>query len=240
MRLQGLPDDFGPPAAWPTGPERPVLLPGEVHVWLANLSSADAASALSSQERRRQAGFARPVDGARWAAARDILRRLLGAYTSHDPSALVLATGSGGKPFLAGDPGPPLRFNLTHSGPVALFAFAPEAEVGIDVELAPRGPHSARIARRLFGPEEAERLEALAPEEREREFLLAWTRYEARVKCLGTGIAGRSALSEAQAPWVRQLPLEPPQAAAALAVASAPSLVRHWRWPPSGQDETRT
>ncbi len=88
--------------------------------------------------------------------------------------------GPHGKPRLAGD-WAWLRFNLSHSGQLALVAVARDVEVGVDVErIRPlREMHS--IARRWLG------LDDIADES---EFFRAWTWHEAVVKALGVGLSG--------------------------------------------------
>lgn len=231
---------------WQPGPAAPRLRDRTVDVWRADLADAAALDAahtpLSAAERERAARFVRAEDGRRWTAARGILRALLGAYAEADPRALRFAEGAHGKPALAagvldpaggGAAASRLRFNLSHSGDVALYAVALEREVGIDVELPRRAVDHVAIARRILGDAEAERLRGLGEEEREREFLRAWVRWEAVLKCRGTGIGGAEIAPPAgEGPWVCELELVPP-AAAALAVEGGAVDVRCWSWPPA-------
>jgi len=217
--------------AWQPGPAQPRLAAATVDVWRADLASAggeDARALLSPEERERAARFARPGDGERWTAARAVLRALLGACAGVDPCELRFAVGPHGKPALVD--APPLRFNLSHSADVALYALSPDREVGVDVELPRRAVDHVAIARRILGEAEAERLRALDEPRREREFLRAWVRWEAALKCTGTGIGGAGTASGRPAPWIHELDIGPP-GAAALAVMDGPVAVRCWRWP---------
>jgi 4'-phosphopantetheinyl transferase len=204
-------------------------------VWLADLAARQAGGALSAQERERATRFVREQDGRRWIAARTALRTLLAAYADADPHALRFAEGPHGKPALAeGHDGAArgLRFNLSHSGDTALIAVAWEREVGIDVELPRRPMDHAAIARRVLAADDATRIAAIEdPDERERAFLQAWVRWEAVLKCRGTGIGGAETPPAWPRPWVVDLDVAPP-AAAALAVERGPAVVRAWRWPP--------
>jgi 4'-phosphopantetheinyl transferase len=224
------------PTLWQPGPARPRLDADTVDVWLVALDRAQPHNPLSEQERERAARFARDDDGRRWAAARAALRLLLAAYLDADPHALRFLEGSHGKPALALDSGAAassLHFNLSHSGEVALIAVALDREVGVDVEVPRRRVDHVALARRVLGEEEAERLAALAdPHERERAFLRAWVRWEAVLKCRGTGIGGAEEPSTGPDPWVIQLNIAPP-AAAALAVSGGPLTVRTRSWPPA-------
>jgi len=215
---------------WEPGPARPRLAAATVDVWCADLDAPAPTAALSADERDRAARFAQAEAGARWAAARGVLRALLGAYLAVDPAALRFEHGPHGKPSLAGEPS--LRFNLSHSGGVAVLAFAPDREVGVDVELPRRAVDHVAIARRVLGDAEAERLAALDAPARERAFLRAWVRWEATVKCRGTGIGGDETAADAPEPWLCELEIGGP-GAAALAVAGGPVEVRRRRWPPA-------
>ena len=85
--------------------------------------------------------------------------------------------GAGGKPFFPGG----RHFSLTHSGALAAIALA-ERPVGLDAE-ADR-PVSPAVVRRTMGPEERAWLEVRGDEG----FAFLWTRKEAALKCLGTGV----------------------------------------------------
>ena len=219
----------------------PTLVDGTVDVWGVDLAdrALDAAleRLLSGAERERAARFMRPGDGERWAAAHGVLRALLGAYLDADPRTLRFAQGPHGKPRLAGDAR--LRFNLSHSADTALIALARTHEVGVDVELPRRGVDHVAIARRILGEAEATRLAALDPPQREREFLRAWVRWEAVLKCRGTGIGGGAQPAGCPDPWVHELDVGP-AGAGALAVADGPVEVRCWRWPSAGPGWLRT
>jgi phosphopantetheinyl transferase len=135
-----------------------------------------------------------------------------------DPRALRFGADRSGKPELA-EPPSLLRFNLSHSGDVALYAFAEDRAVGIDVEVArERRADLVALARRAFGAEEAERLRALDPEARRREFFQAWARYEAELKCGAENV------------WVADLDV---REAAAVAVEAGPCAIRLREWAPS-------
>ncbi len=214
------------------------LAAGAVDVWHVDLDAAGPGerTLLAPDERARAARFVRPQDGERWSAARGILRALLAGYAGADPLALRFAAGPYGKPALRADaPGRhPLRFNLSHTGDLALIAVALDREVGVDVELPrARGLDEVALARRTLGDAEAERLAALAPPQRERAFLRAWVRWEAVLKCRGTGIGGADEAPGGPDPWVCDLDLDAP-AAAALAVERGPCEVHARRWAPAG------
>ena len=227
--------------AWVAGPRQPVLEDGAVHVWRADLAavSDDVGDSLSDDERARAERFASARDGERWRRGRGLLRVLLGRYLRREPGSLRFAVGEHGKPALAGDDASPthaanaahMSFNISHSGALALYAFSATGAVGVDVEVARRAIDEVAVAARTLGKPAAERLQALDPAARRREFLSAWTRHEAELKCLGTGIGGAAAAPpEPRALWVLELAVGQ-NAAAAVACERAPSQLRRWRWP---------
>jgi 4'-phosphopantetheinyl transferase len=218
---------------WQPGPASPRLDADTVDVWLVALDAAQPDALLSPQERKRAARFLREEDRRRWTAAHVALRALLGAYAGADPRALRFDAGPHGKPALAGGNDLP-RFNLSHSGDVALIAVAHGREVGVDVELPRMTDRAAAIAQRTFGAAEAAQIAALPPEQRGPAFLRSWVRWEAVLKCRGTGIGGADeASATGSEPWVVDLDVDPP-AAAALAVERGPVAVLTWRWPLGG------
>jgi 4'-phosphopantetheinyl transferase len=210
--------------------------PGVVDVWRADLAVASSSyrDLLSRDELERVERFIRTTHGGWWASARGILRALLARYLDTDPRALRFTAGAHGKPALA-EPATTLRFNMSHAGPAALYAVTDGSEVGVDLEREDRRVDPVRVARRIFGADEAARLGALDPPARQREFLREWVRHEALVKCLGTGIgAYRAGPQLTDRPSVCELDVGPGSVAAvAIAVAKERPEVelRHWEWP---------
>jgi 4'-phosphopantetheinyl transferase len=209
-------------------------------VWRVDLEAVtdDLGELLCGEERARAERFVSESDRRRWTRSRGVLRTLLGRYLQKDPGTLRFATGAHGKPELLGDamgstaasePGsvrtPRLCFNLSHSRQLALYAFTETGAVGVDVEVARRSIDEIAIAARVFGPGEARRLQGLDPEIRQGEFLRAWTRHEAELKCHGTGIGGAAAVASGHGPWIAELDVGP-RAAAAVAVQEPPRELR--------------
>jgi 4'-phosphopantetheinyl transferase len=171
---------------------RPGVAAGEMHVWHAWLDQPAVVveqlhGLLAEDERARAASFHFDRDRGRYVVGRGLLRSLLAAYTGAAPRDLEFRYGEFDKPRLAGT-GP--RFNISHSGAIALLVFVEGVEVGIDVELEggdefPRD----RIAERFFSPAEVAALGALPAPERPRAFLRCWTRKEAFIKARGDGLS---------------------------------------------------
>jgi 4'-phosphopantetheinyl transferase len=164
----------------------------EVHVWRASLDQpAEVVSGLfpllCSTERERAGRFRFERDRARYVVGRALLRQLLGGYLGLEPQEVEFGYGAFEKPFVAREDGP--WFNLSHSGPVALYAFSSAAEIGIDVEVDERDYSRERIAERFFSPTEVAALRALPGSEQPRAFLRCWTRKEAFVKARGDGLS---------------------------------------------------
>jgi 4'-phosphopantetheinyl transferase len=197
-------------------------------VWRADLStvSGDLGELLSAQERARAERFLSEPAGELWRRSRGVLRALLGLYLQTDPLELRFATAEHGKPELLGGA---LSFNLSHSAQLALYAFTEAGAVGVDVEVARRPIDEVALAAQMFGPAEAERLRELDPHQRSHQFLRAWTRNEAVVKCRGTGI-GRASASTVE-PWIAELHVGS-GAAAAVALERPARELRRWTWPP--------
>ncbi len=200
---------------------------------------ADELGALLCEEERARAGrLVSERDRRLWTRSRGVLRALLGRYLQRDPTALRFASGAHGKPALidatAGSAAGSsfgakisrLSFNLSHSGQLALFAITETGPVGVDVEVARRPIDELAIAARTFGPEEARRLERLDPASREREFLRAWVRHEAELKCRGTGLP--PSCEGASELWIAELDVGA-TAAAAVAV-ERPARLHCWDW----------
>jgi phosphopantetheinyl transferase len=188
------------------GPPHVRASAGAIDVWRADLMAIEGnlEDLLCADERARAARIVPARKRVLWARARGVLRALLGRYLERDPRALRFALGPHGKPALAhdGTDEGDLRFNLSHSGPLALIAVSAGREVGVDIERA------------------RERYTA--------EFLRTWVAREAVVKCRGLGLG--IALATQGDPWTAGLDVGP-DFAAAIAVEDGPCElhIRDWR-----------
>jgi 4'-phosphopantetheinyl transferase len=169
-------------------------LGNDIHVWHAALDRDESVLArlqatLSPDERARADRFRFAKDKNHYTVARGLLRELLGKYLQQDPASLEFSYGPHGKPALAGKNAPSgLSFNLSHSFGLAVYAIARGRNLGIDVERIQPESAGEDIARRFFSPREVSDLRALPAEARTEAFFLCWTRKEAYIKALGTGL----------------------------------------------------
>jgi 4'-phosphopantetheinyl transferase len=158
-----------------------------VHVWLVSATVADAvASCLDDDERARAGRFKVEHAAVLYTAAHGALRVILGRCLDRAPDELRFDIAGTGKPFLVGDPS--LRFNLSHSGELAVVAVAHEREVGVDVEVRRPVTRADGVARRIMTSDELARYQSLPTEERSDFLLWVWARKEALVKASGEGI----------------------------------------------------
>jgi 4'-phosphopantetheinyl transferase len=170
-------------------PERLPL--GEVHVWRERIGepSPCAEGLLSADERRRADRLLRQEDRWRFVQARAALRTILARYCGAGPDAIVLREGRNGKPELERRPScRDICFNLSHSGELALLAFAVGTPVGVDVEAVRPIPEEQELAQRFLTA--SERLALGAVRDRESAFLRIWTLKEALLKATGEGLGG--------------------------------------------------
>ena len=99
-----------------------------------------------------------------------------------------------GKPFaLVEGRAAPLGFNVSHSAPHGLIAFAslgwPRGRIGVDAEVFRRDRDFDGIAGTVCGPEEQAALAAAWGDGKVRLFYRLWTLKEALIKALGTGFS---------------------------------------------------
>jgi 4'-phosphopantetheinyl transferase len=132
--------------------------------------------------------FAR--DREHFIVARGVLRAILGCYLNRTPESLSFCYGSHGKPALAGESdGDAIRFNVSHSHGVALYAVTRGREVGIDLERIRFDLPVVEIAERFFSKREVAMLRSLPTEARHQAFFRCWTHKEAYIKARGEGLS---------------------------------------------------
>jgi 4'-phosphopantetheinyl transferase len=174
----------------------PVALPeDEVQLWRVDLEAVRANESrwqeiLSGDESERASRFYFLRDRQSFVASRAVLRMILAGYLAVDPGSLSFSYSKREKPFLgAAYAGSDIRFNVTHSGEVAMLAFTRQREIGVDVEQIRRDVEVESIARRFFSMHERTQLAALPSEERIDAFFRCWTRKEAYIKATGDGLS---------------------------------------------------
>jgi 4'-phosphopantetheinyl transferase len=176
--------------------EHPLLTPTVVHVWRAGIVPASSAlpgmvSLLAVDERSRAERFHFDHHRERYIAARATLRRLLGAYAHVAPEEIAFRYGERGKPAVeAPAAAVGINFNVSHRGDYALYAFCRGRALGIDIEFVRDVPQALAIGRKHFTPEESHLLVAAEANGRIQDsFFRLWTRKEAVIKAVGTGLA---------------------------------------------------
>jgi 4'-phosphopantetheinyl transferase len=180
-----------PGTSWTIPSIHPSLSRDEVHVWRATIDrpAADYAIILSSDERVRADRFRFEQERRRFIVGRGTLRIILGRYLNVPPEKIKFVYHANGKPSLSNGLLPPeIRFNLSHSGDMALLAVTQNREVGIDLETLRPSLDAGKLANQFFSPSERAELEALPSDKKLDSFFSGWTRKEAYLKARGEGM----------------------------------------------------
>ena len=169
-----------------------------VRLWLVDLDGGSAFDdwlCLDSDEQARAARFVFEHHRRRYIAAHSALRRLLAAQTGRTLDEIRYVVGEFGKPYLADSDG--YVFNLSHSEDVGLIGIADDREaasgvgIGVDVEVLRLVPDATALAGANFTPSEQGTLSAADASDRDLTFFWGWTRKEACLKAIGSGLSIR-------------------------------------------------
>ena len=161
-----------------------------VHVWTIPLDHQPESvplllDVLSGQERVRAARLRTTELRLRFVVAHGALRRILAGYLGVAPAALRFDTTEAGKPFIASSP---LSFNLSHSDGLSVCAVAMGGRIGVDVERVRGIDDAEAIVAGYFAAGEVQQYAAVLPSERTAAFFSTWTRKEAFLKAVGSGL----------------------------------------------------
>jgi len=243
-------------ARWDCPPKALKLQGDEAHVWLAPLDEENTAGLLqiiSEDERTRAERFQLEKDKRRFIAARGLLRVFLGKYLEMNPGEIRFGYARYGKPFIAGNWPIPIKFNLSHSNDLALFAFTLNREIGVDLESIKPSWVDEGIINYCLTRRETKFIRALTGNDRDSFFFDCWTLKEAYLKACGTGLSLPANQIETSLPaefsidlpqlcsgsrqslWSFQKLPAIPGSAAALAIEGSNPQWRFWRHQPSGQ-----
>ncbi len=169
-----------------------VLPNDEVHVWQVDLDAWEKEASslfelLNPEERERAARFKFPPPRNQFVISRALLRRALGRYLQVEPRDIHFRTTGNSKPELAESSD--IRFNLSHTAGVTVFAIARHRQVGVDVERIRKDTNALELAERFFSPQEVEWLRAQPASDHLASFFSCWTAKEAYIKAQGEGLS---------------------------------------------------
>jgi 4'-phosphopantetheinyl transferase len=179
---------------WPPATKPPSLGAGEAHIWAVPIDvmsrqQNELRKVLSVEEQARADEFRFDEPAKRFIATRAALRLLLGQYLAARPVDIQFSTQGNNKPRLASIySGADLRFNVSHSGSLALVAVTVGNEIGVDIEHLRDVSHLEQIAGRYFHTDEIAAILSAEPTDRSATFLRCWTAKEAVLKAIGIGI----------------------------------------------------
>lgn len=178
-----------------TPPARAGFPESEIHIWRSILDQSpehlrELAQMLSSDERDRAQRFRFDVHRERFIAGRGSLRAILAHYLNCKPEEIRFSYGPNGKPELCNNfYKNPLRFNVSHSNRLALYAIACSAEIGVDIEFIQPLTDIEEIAGHFFSPNENAVFHSIPASQKLAAFYNCWTRKEAFIKVSGAGLA---------------------------------------------------
>ena len=174
------------------------LLAGQIHLWLIPIDSLPTvytegfSDGLTERERMRAQRIIDKEKRKRYCGGRLGLRQLLEGYSGVPADKLEFTYGERGKPLLRQIvDGKQLEFNYTVSSGYALYAFAWNSEVGVDLEIYPREINHELFAGRILSNTEEAHWRKACKFNPNDTMLCCWTRKEAYGKLVGVGIRYR-------------------------------------------------
>lgn len=161
---------------------------GQITVWTVDIQKQrhrlpGLEQLLTTEERARAARFHQQKDAHQFIVTRAVLRILLADVISVPPEEITIVLPVNQKPALSGNQG--LYFNVSHSGNQAVLAIA-QQPVGIDLEEIQPDFDYLSVAEFAFSNAESASLQQ--SRNPLQEFFRIWTRKEALLKGLGTGL----------------------------------------------------
>lgn len=172
-----------------------MLVPGTIHLWRIDMSVEaerlqEFQSILSHEENERASRFCRDRDRTSFITARAAMRSILSRYLDIAPENVSFVYAPNGKPEIStGANALGLKFNLSHSRDYALLGVVLHSSIGVDIEFINQKITCVEIASRFFSFREANTLRSFPQSEQPAAFYSCWTRKEAYIKAIGSGMA---------------------------------------------------
>lgn len=192
--------------------------------WHRYLSSA--AALLDRRERARARRFRFDADRSAYVVAHAFWRVALASCVGVDAAGLVIGRSPQGRPLLST---PGLSTSLSHAGCWVAIALAGAPTVGVDVERWPSATPLEGLVEAIATPAERAWLARLPIDQQARATLALWTRKEALLKSLGTGLQLDPAHVETTLPVAGPDPALPPCQASPLELSEP--LLGSWAGP---------
>ena len=169
---------------------KPLKITGTVDVFFAETQDLVEAYSnlkqnIGKEEQDRADKFVHEKDRTTYISCHAILRLLLSGKLNISPLEITYLNGVYNKPMLPGDP---VFFNITHTGQSFAIVISDSFEAGIDMESINREMNFRGIIKSFFSKSESEFI-LEEPDKASDRFFKLWTRKEAFLKALGTGIA---------------------------------------------------
>lgn len=163
-----------------------------IHLWIddLNLSTEEISERkllLSPDELERAMQFRSTIHQERFIASKSSLRLILSHYLLYSAEEIRFSQNEHKKPLLLESNPNRVTFNISHSDNKAVYAIGRDMDIGIDIEQIQLDDKQA-IAKRFFNAQENSALDALPDHERANAFYTIWTRKEAVLKAIGTGL----------------------------------------------------
>lgn len=139
---------------------------------------------LGDDEKQRAGKFHFMEDRNTYISCHGLLRLMLSKYLHIEPADIVIVNDKNNKPGIIGNP---IYFNITHERNAFAFIISKHYYVGIDMEKVNQHINYLSITNSFFSKKERDFILKSKADSQDRFFLL-WTRKEALLKALGTGI----------------------------------------------------
>lgn len=166
------------------------LADNQIEIWQADLNEYMFLKfnsyfyVLSKEEKENANSFKMDYHRKCYILSHVILRLLLSKYTGVSPELIEIHKNKYGKPFIKSHK---LKFNISHSKAKLAIAIA-VCEIGIDIEYVNPNFDIHEILDITLSENEKLNIKKLEPSLQKKQFYLYWTKKEALLKAMGTGI----------------------------------------------------
>ncbi|MGB5418188.1 4'-phosphopantetheinyl transferase family protein [Algibacter sp.] len=164
----------------------------QTQIWFINfdISEQEIASLnnfLSEDEILKASKFRFQKDKKSSIITRGVLRLLSSKYLNTKPGEIKFKYGEFGKPEF--DLDTEIKFNVSHSGNMAVIGFVLNDDIGIDIEEIKSNFDVSEIAKSHFSSLEIKALNNLPKAEQVKGFYRCWTRKESFIKAKAKGLS---------------------------------------------------